>query len=51
MGFKDIEYDIPVYQMQNTQIHDYTNTQTHKYKVLENSNMNMYVYTLHGMTK
>ena len=25
MGFKDIKYDIPVYQMKNTQIHDYTN--------------------------
>ena len=31
MGFKDIEYDIPVYQMWNTQIHKYTNTQIRKY--------------------
>ena len=35
MGFKDIEYDIPVYQIKNTQIHDYTNMQIHKYKVLK----------------
>ena len=31
MGFKDIEYDIPMYQMWNTQIH--------KYKVLKRPNM------------
>ena len=27
MGFKDIKYDFPVYQMENTQIHKYANTQ------------------------
>ena len=27
MGFKDIKYDIPVYQMENTPIHKYANTQ------------------------
>ena len=31
MGFKDIKYDIPVYQMWNTQIHKYTDTQIRKY--------------------
>ena len=35
MGFKGIKYDIPVYQMKNTQIHDYTNMQIQKYKVLK----------------
>ena len=29
MGFKDIKYDIPVYQMWNTQIHKYANKFTH----------------------
>ena len=35
MGFKDIKYDIPVYQMLNTQIHKYANTFTY------------YIYTLY----
>ena len=26
LGFKDIKYDIPVYQINNTQIRKYTNT-------------------------
>ena len=26
MGFKDIKYDIPMYQMENTYIHKYTDT-------------------------
>ena len=49
MGFKDIEYDIPVYQIKNTQIHDYTNMQIHKYKV-HNKNLHLHFY-LHYIYK
>ena len=42
MGFKDIEYDIPVYQMLNTQKDKYTNTQTHLHITFTH-----YIYTLH----
>ena len=35
MGFKDIKYDIPVYQMENTPIHKYAKTKIHKYKCLK----------------
>ena len=48
MGFKDIEYDIPVYQMSNTQIHDYKNTQIHKYKVLKRPYMS-YIFDKPGI--
>ena len=56
MGFKDIKYDIPVCQMENTQIHKYiniqirkfTNTQIHKYKVLEEPNM-CYIFEKQGV--
>ena len=39
MGFKDIKYDIPVYQI---------NTQIHKYKVLKRPNM-CYICEKHGI--
>ena len=48
MEFKDIKYDIPVYQMKNTQIHDYTKTQIHKYKVLKRPNI-WYIFENHGI--
>ena len=38
IGFKDIKYDIPVYQIYNTQIHKYANMQIHKYKVIKRPN-------------
>ena len=52
MGFKDIEYDIPVYQMKNTQtqqLHKYAKTQIHKYKV-HNKNLHLHFY-LHYIYK
>ena len=48
MGFKDIKYDIPVYQMENTPIHKYANTQIHKYKVLKRPYM-CYIFEKHGI--
>ena len=48
MGFKDIKYDIPVYQMENTPIHKHPNRQIHKYKVLKRPSM-CNIFEKHGI--